>query len=65
MAPFDRNPWHGHTEIATGSNRLEKLSKQGAPLERLNQVIHWDYFRETVEKILPNKMVNSGSPAIL
>ena len=50
----------GSTSLFSESDRLEKLSKQGDPLERLNRVIHWDYFRETVEKILPNKMVNSG-----
>lgn len=42
-------------------NRLEKLSKQGDPLERLNSVIDWDYFRPTVEKLLRiNQLVNSG-----
>lgn len=41
--------------------RLKKLSKQGDPLERLNQVINWEYFRETAEKaLIANKMVKSG-----
>jgi len=41
--------------------RLRKLSNQGDPLERLNQVVDWEYFRKTVEKVLnTDKMVNSG-----
>ena len=41
--------------------RLRKLSKQGDPLERLNQVVDWGYFRKTAEKVLnANKMVNAG-----
>jgi IS5 family transposase len=41
--------------------RLSKLSKQGDPLERLNQVIDWEYFRKTAEKALNTKrMVNAG-----
>ena len=41
--------------------RLEKLSKQGDPLERLNNVIDWGYFRSTVEKVLnTDRMVNAG-----
>jgi hypothetical protein len=31
-------------------NRLEKLSQQGDPLERLNKAIEWKYFREIAEK---------------
>jgi len=41
--------------------RLQKLSKQGDPLERLNKVIDWEYFRSTTEKMVnTDKMVNSG-----
>ncbi|MEM8569236.1 MAG: IS5 family transposase [Bacteroidota bacterium] len=41
--------------------RLTKLSKQGDPLERLNKIVDWGVFRETVEKSLPSeKMVNAG-----
>ena len=41
--------------------RLRKLSKQGDPLERLNQVVDWEFFRKTAEKALnTNKMVNAG-----
>ena len=41
--------------------RLEKLSKQGDPLERLNNVVEWEYFRATIEKMVNNdKMVNAG-----
>ena len=39
------------TSLFSESYRLEKLSKQGDPLERLNKVVEWEYFRETVEKI--------------
>jgi hypothetical protein len=42
-------------------NRLEKLSQQGDPLERLNKAIEWKYFREIAEKTLnTGKMTNSG-----
>lgn len=41
--------------------RLEKLSKQGDPLERLNKVVEWEYFRITLEKMVnKDKMVNAG-----
>ena len=50
----------GTTSLFSEVERLEKLSKQGDPLERLNKVIDWDYFRETVERILPQKIVNAG-----
>lgn len=40
--------------------RLEKLSKQGDPLERLNNVVDWEFFRVTVEKSLSSdKMVDA------
>ena len=50
----------GTLGIFSEEERLEKLSKQGDPLERLNSVINWEYFRSTIEKILPTKMVNAG-----
>ncbi|MEM6807209.1 MAG: hypothetical protein AAF696_37755, partial [Bacteroidota bacterium] len=41
--------------------RLTKLSKQGDPLERLNKIVYWGFFRETGEKSLPSeKMANAG-----
>jgi len=50
----------GTTSLFSEHYRLEKLSKQGDPLERLNTVIKWEYFRETIAKIRREKMVNSG-----
>lgn len=42
--------------------RLEKLSKLGDPLERLNKIIQWDFFRDTANKTLhSNKLVHSGA----
>ncbi len=41
--------------------RLEKLSKQGDPLERLNRAMDWEHFRETLEKMAPGgRMVKAG-----
>jgi len=41
--------------------RLEKLSKQGDPLERLNKIVDWEFFRATVEKSLSSeRMVDAG-----
>ena len=53
----------GTTSLFSEEYRLEKLSKQGDPLERLNKVIDWEYFRSTIEKIHPKKMVASGPKA--
>lgn len=50
----------GTTSLFSESYRLEKLSKQGDPLERLNKVVTWEYFRETIETIYEQKLVNSG-----
>lgn len=50
----------GTTSLFSECYRLEKLSKQGDPLERLNKVIEWEYFRETIEKVRRKKMVNAG-----
>jgi len=43
------------TSLFSGHYRLEKLSKQRDPLERLNKVVKWEYFRETIEKIYSKK----------
>lgn len=40
--------------------RLAKLSKQGDPLERLNKVIDWEFFRPILAPMINNNMVNSG-----
>lgn len=50
----------GTTSLFSETYRLEKLSRQGDPLERLNKVINWEYFRETIEKIREKKMVDVG-----
>jgi len=50
----------GTTSLFSEHYRLEKLSKQGDPLERLNKVVDWEYFRFTIEKIHKKKMVNAG-----
>ena len=50
----------GTTSLFSEHYRLEKLSKQGDPLERLNKVVEWEYFRETIEKIHKKKMVKAG-----
>jgi len=50
----------GTTSLFSEHYRLEKLSKQGDPLERLNKVVEWEYFRDTIEKIHKKKMVNAG-----
>jgi len=42
--------------------RLEKLSKQGDPLEKLNKVIDWDIFLPILEKLLnTEKQSNAGA----
>ena len=42
--------------------RLEKLSKQGDPLEKLNRVIDWNVFTPTLEKLLnTKKRSNAGA----
>lgn len=48
------------TSFFSEDYRLEKLSKQGDPLERLNNVVDWEYFRDTIEKVHKKKMVNAG-----
>lgn len=49
------------TSLFSEDYRLEKLSKQGDPLERLNKVVDWGYFRVTVEKVHNKRMVSSGA----
>ena len=42
--------------------RLEKISKQGDPLERLNAVINWDIFNPILEKCrVKEKKSNAGA----
>ncbi len=50
----------GTTSLFSEQFRLDKLSKQGDPLERLDKVVEWEYFRDTIEKINKKKMVNAG-----
>ena len=50
----------GTTSLFSEQFRLDKLSKQGDPLERLDKVIEWEYFRDIIEKINKKKMVNAG-----
>jgi len=51
----------GSTGLFSEEDRLHKLSKHGDPLERLNKVVEWEFFRNTVETILSaNKMVCAG-----
>ena len=51
----------GTTGLFAEEFRLEKVSKQGDPLERLNKVIEWEFFRIAIEKVLnTNKIVNAG-----
>lgn len=41
--------------------RLDKISRQGDPLEQLDTVIDWELFRPIFDKMRnKNKMVNSG-----
>lgn len=55
-----RHKSSGTTSLFSEQYRLEKLSKQGDPLERLDKVVEWEYFRETIEKVRKKKMVNAG-----
>lgn len=57
---MDKYKKSGTTSLFSEHYRLEKLSRQGDPLERLNKVVEWEYFRETVEKIYSEKLVNAG-----
>ena len=51
----------GSSNLFSEDFRLRKLSAQGDPLEKLNQVINWEFFRNTVEKTLrTDKMTNAG-----
>ena len=52
----------GTSGLFSENFRLEKLSRQGDPLEKLNHVVDWEYFRPTLEKGMINqdKMVNAG-----
>ena len=50
----------GTLGLFSEENRLEKLSKQGDPLERLDKVVDWEYFRGVLEKSRPKKFVQAG-----
>ena len=50
----------GTTSLFSEQYRLEKLSSQGDPLERLNKVVKWEFFRETIEQLYSKKIVNAG-----
>lgn len=50
----------GTTSLFSEQFRLDKLSKQGDPLERLDKVVEWEYFRDTIEKVNKKKIVNAG-----
>lgn len=42
--------------------RLEKISKHGDPLERLNKVIHWDIFKQTLGQLVSKeRKSNAGA----
>ena len=45
--------------------KFEKLSEKGDPLEKLNKVINWEYFRRTIEELVPrkNKGPRGGRPS--
>jgi IS5 family transposase len=52
----------GSNTLFPGESRLEKLSRQGDPLERLNQAIDWEYFRKVVEQVQrPKKLTAAGA----
>lgn len=57
---MDKYKTSGTTSLFSEQFRLDKLSKQGDPLERLDKVVDWEYFRDTIEKINKKKMVNAG-----
>lgn len=51
----------GSSNFFSEDFRLRKLSSQGDPLEKLNKVIDWEFFRNTVEKTLrTDKLTNAG-----
>jgi hypothetical protein len=54
----------GSVSLFSEAFRLEKLSKQGDPLERLNKVVKWEYFRETIEQLYSKKTSRCGTKAI-
>ena len=41
-------------------NRFEKLNKNGDPLVKLNKVIQWESFRETLEKVRAGEKKNNA-----
>jgi len=57
---MDKYKSSGTTSLFSEQFRLDKLSKQGDPLERLDKVVEWEYFRDTIEKVNKKKMVSAG-----
>ena len=53
---------HGEKGLFGEHFRLEKLSKQGDPLEKLNMVINWDVFLPVLQK-LDNKEKKNNAGA--
>jgi len=52
---MDKYKSSGTTSLFSEQFRLDKLSKQGDPLERLDKVVEWEYFRDTIEKVNKKK----------
>jgi hypothetical protein len=42
--------------------QLRKLSKLGDPLEKINKVIDWEIFRNTIKKAIRKDMSKGGLP---
>ncbi len=40
--------------------RLGEISKKGDPLEKLNNIINWEYFRNFLERAVPRKKSSKG-----
>ena len=51
----------GQSGLFSEEKRLNKLSKQGDPLERLDQVIDWSIFLNLLNKIHPPKKHKAGA----
>jgi IS5 family transposase len=43
-------------------NQLERLSKLGDPLEKIDKLINWEMFRKTIEKAIRKDMSKGGRP---
>ncbi len=42
--------------------QLERLSKLGDPLEKINKKINWEIFRRPIEEAIRKDMSKGGSP---